>query len=167
MYGLGSRGGTPGGRLGGAFPEEMAEVRKEEGMAEEAAVEMADWDTMVGGPMEAAWRPMARLLTGPSAEEDTVLTEEAPRDAWAAVAAREEGTATEGAMVEAKEEESKLEEEEESPSTLWCCSRLGLDVRTEEAARLFCCATIEWLCWDMGMVLGGRSSLCPSALRDV
>lgn len=83
MYGLGSRGGTPGGRFGGAFPEDAAELREDEEVAEEGmAVEETEAAAIAaaGAPMEAVLRPMARLLTGPRPEgAETVAdpTEEA------------------------------------------------------------------------------------------
>lgn len=69
MYGLGSRGGTPGGRFGGAFPEEAAELRVEE-VAEEGTVDdVAETEIEAGAadcaPREAALRPIAKVLTGP------------------------------------------------------------------------------------------------------
>lgn len=85
MYGLGSRGGTPGGKLGGAFPEDAAELRVEEEAADEGIDEATvDTETVavaaVGTPIDAVLSPMVRLLTGPRPEgAETVAdpTEEA------------------------------------------------------------------------------------------
>lgn len=79
MYGLGSRGGTPGGRFGGAFPEDAAELRVDDEDAEdgmvEAAVETEAVAAAAGAPMEAVLRPMARLLTGPRPEGAETVAE--------------------------------------------------------------------------------------------
>lgn len=79
MYGLGSRGGTPGGRFGGAFPEDAAALRvddevTEEGMVE-AAVEAETVAAVGGAPMEAVLRPIARLVTGPRPEVAETVAE--------------------------------------------------------------------------------------------
>lgn len=152
---MGSRGGTPGGRFGGAFPEDAAELREDEEVAEEGMVEAVVETEMVaaaaaGAPMEAVLRPMARLLTGPrpeGAETVAETTEEAwgaPKDTCAAATTEEEeGTDEDGTAEteEGKEEECRLE----SPSTLGC-NKLELDVRTEDGPRLFCCDGRELLC---------------------
>lgn len=82
MYGLGNRGGTPGGRFGGAFPEtaELREDVAEEGMAKaaEASEAAAAAAAAAGTHMEAVLRPMARLLTGPRPEGAETVAE--PRE---------------------------------------------------------------------------------------
>lgn len=149
MYGLGSRGGTPAGRLGGTFPEDAAEPREEaadEGMLE-ATVETETAAAAVGTPIDTVLRPMARLLTGQRPEgAETVAgpTEETwgpPSDTWAAAATEEEEGTDEDGTEEGKEEECRLE----SPSTLGC-NRLELDVLTDDGPRLFCCEGTELLC---------------------
>lgn len=82
MYGLGSRGGTPGGRFGGAFPEDAAELRVDDEDAEDGMVEAAVETEAVavaaaatGAPIEAVLRPMARLLTGPRPEGAETVAE--------------------------------------------------------------------------------------------
>lgn len=78
IYGFGRRGGTPGGRFGGAFPEDAAEPRVDEEEDDEGMAEpVVDTETVAaataGVPIEALLRPMARLLTGPRPEgADTV-----------------------------------------------------------------------------------------------
>lgn len=172
MYWLGIRGGTPGGRFGGAFPEVAAELRVEDDDAEEGMIEdVVETETVVGAtggaPMEATLRPIARLLTGPrpegaeTVEEPTEDAWGAPSDTCAAPTEEEAGTDEDGT---ADTEEGKEECRLESPSTLGC-NKVELDVRTEDGARLFCWDGWE-LCCGGGMVLGGRSSLCPRALRD-
>lgn len=79
MYGLGSRGGTPGGKLGGAFPE-AAELRVEEEAADEGMDEATvETETVaaaaVGTPMDAVLSPIAKLLTGPRPEGAETVAE--------------------------------------------------------------------------------------------
>lgn len=79
MYGLGSRGGTPGGRFGGAFPEDAAEPRVDEEVAEGGMEAVVETDMVAaaeaGAHMEAVLRPMARLLTGPRPEGAETVAE--------------------------------------------------------------------------------------------
>lgn len=80
MYGLGSRGGTPGGRFGGAFPEDAAELRVDAEVADEGMVDAVEETetgaaAAAGAPMEAVLRPMARLLTGPKPEGAETVAE--------------------------------------------------------------------------------------------
>lgn len=146
MYGLGSRGGTPGGRFGGAFPEDAAELRVEDDDAEEGMAEdIVETETVEGAadgaPMEATLSPMVRLLTGPRPEgAETVAgpTEAAwgaPSDTCAAPTEEEEAGTDEDGTAETEEgKECRFE----SPSTLGC-NKVELDARTEDEARLFCC----------------------------
>lgn len=113
-------------------PEDAAELREdeevaEEGMAETAVETEAVAAAAAGEPMEAELSPMVRLLTGPRPEgADTVEgpTEEAwgaPKDTCDAAATEEEEEGTDEEATaeteEGKEEECRLE----SPSTLGCC----------------------------------------------
>lgn len=80
MYGLGSRGGTPGGRFGGAFPEDAAELRVDAEVADEGMVDAVEETetgaaAAAGAPMETVLRPMARLLTGPKPEGAETVAE--------------------------------------------------------------------------------------------
>lgn len=80
MYGLGRSGGTPGGKLGGAFPEDAAELREEEETADEGMDEATvETETVaaaaVGTPMDAVLSPIVRLLTGPRPEGAETVAE--------------------------------------------------------------------------------------------
>lgn len=126
------------GLLEVAWPEHAAELRVEEDVAAEGMAEdIVEAETAAGAddgaPMEAALRPMVRLLTGPWPEGvETVAgpTEEAwgaPSDTCAAAMEEEEEGTDEGGTAETEEvyEECRLK----SPSTPGCCKdkiKMGL-----------------------------------------
>lgn len=100
------------------------EEEEAEGMAEAAVDTETVAAATVVTPMDALFRPIARLLTGPRLEGAETVAEPieeawgAPSDTCAAATEEEEGT-EEGTTEtdEGKDEECRLE----SPSTLGCC----------------------------------------------
>lgn len=102
----------------------MEEVA-EEGTVDDVVETEIEAGAAVGAPMEAALRPIARLLTGPWAEGvETVAgpTEEAcgtPRDICAPAMEEDEGGTDEDGTAETVEEKDECRLK--SLSTLGCC----------------------------------------------